>query len=131
MANREIFGPEERVSDTGRELEKAYQTEILLSHLQPGQLLDQEDLLVVAPTGSPRVEAGKALSKNKTVLMAEVVAGETKRRISLASGEIVVITVDPGVEIKLKISCHEGWRLEGKDRAEWTGKDKEKLVFKA
>lgn len=116
LGNREIFGHSQKPDEREKELEEAYQMAQLLGRTTKGSLLDEKDFLLVAPLGKDG--GGEAW-----------VYGEKVEKIGLSMGEIKVVTTDKNRTIKLKLHFHGNVRIDGKNRLEWTGSGKERIIF--
>ncbi len=105
LGNREIFGPAKNPDDHHKELERAFELELIRN----GKfgIFELEDILLVAPQAS-----GEAW-----------LYGEKVEKIDLPSGRVItkILQWDKPFRIKIKI--------KGKPDLEWSGEKKEKIIF--
>ncbi len=137
IANREIFGPEDQ---SQIELDHAFLVEQIrhkefqgvLEELPLEVLLNASELTGVVEKGDELAvaAAGVAPAAGQVAMVVELILdGEKPRKMTVASGEILVVPVLKRNQIKLKVWTKGRLLINGKNEASWIGGGKINLIF--
>lgn len=140
VANREVFGPEEKKPAEEEQLELAYQIEtaragktegdrknlpleVLLNGLEIGHVAEGKDYLVVAPVGPIKSKLKSAIEVGITL------DSEKERKVNIPSGEVLVVPVSQKHQVKLRIKTAGNLKVNGRKEVLWSGSGKSQLIF--